>query len=189
MFLVGAWKKKQRIKERYNLTSRTYDEQYLEEQNNKYKHALLQLKLKSESKILDVGCGSGLLFSFLPSKVRMIVGIDISNKLLLKAKKEENRHSIHLIQADADNLPIKDNIFDVVFSFTLLQNMPNPKTTIKEIKIVTKNDGKIILTALKKAFSLKDFCDILKKSGLNTIAIESVDDLKDYVTINEKNIR
>ena len=75
-----AWKKKRRVKERYDLTSRIYDERYLEEQENKYKHALLHLKLESTSNILDIGCGSGLLFSFLSSEVGMIVGIDISNK-------------------------------------------------------------------------------------------------------------
>ena len=185
MFLVDEWKEKRRVKECYNLTSKFFNERYLEEQENKYKHALSHLKLKPKSNILDVGCGSGLIFNYLSSEVRMIVGIDISNQLLLKAKKEK-KTNIHLIQADADNIPIKNNIFDIIFAFTLIQNMPIPIDTIKEINRSAKKDSKIVITGLKRVFSLKDFLKILEKSGLKTIAIESGSDLKGYVTINEK---
>ena len=186
MFLVDTWKEKRRVKKCYNLTSRFFNERYLEEQKNKYKYALSHLKLKPKSNVLDVGCGSGLIFNYLSSEVGMIVGIDISNQLLLKAKKGKKKN-IHLIQADADNIPIKNNIFDIVFAFTLLQNMPTPIITIKEIKRSAKNDSKIVLTGLKKVFSFEDFLKILEKSGLKPIAIESGSDVKGYVTINEKN--
>ncbi len=188
MFLVTAWKEKRRIKNCYDLTSNIYNKRYLEEQENKYKRALLHLNLKSNSNVLDVGCGSGLLFSFVSSKVEKVVGIDISSKLLQKAKKEKNEINIHLIQADADHLPFQRNKFDTVFAFTVLQNMPSPLNTLKEIKFTVKNDGHIVLTGLKKVFSLKMFRDIIKKSSLKTIAMDNDPDLKGFVTINIKEI-
>ena len=103
-----------------------------------------------------------------------------------KAKKEKKNIKIHLIQADADHLPLQSNKFDVVFVFTVLQNMPSPIKTVTEIKLAAKSNGVIVLTGLKKVFSLKTINNILRKTGLKTIALETGSDLKDYVTINEK---
>ncbi len=36
--------------------------------------------------VLDVGCGSGLFFSQVAAQASLVVGVDISRKLLLKAK-------------------------------------------------------------------------------------------------------
>lgn len=186
MFLVSDWKEKHRVKNCYNLTSSSYNKRYIEEQKNKYKHALFHLELSPNNKILDVGCGSGLLFSFLSSKVKTIVGIDISNELLQKAKKEKNNKKIQLIQADADHLPFQNNKFDIIFAFTVLQNMPAPMNTIKEMKLVAKKGGYIVLTGLKRFFSLNTIMSVLKRSGLETIATETGSELEDYLTINKK---
>ena len=183
---MTGWKKKHIVKNCYDLTSSIYNKRYLEEQKNKYNHALFHLKLNPKTKILDVGCGSGLLFSFLSPKFDIVVGVDISNELLQKAKKDKKNIKIHLIQADADHLPLQSNKFDVVFAFTVLQNMPSPIKTVTEIKLATKSNGVIVLTGLKKVFSLKTINNILKKAGLKTIALETGLDLKDYVTVNEK---
>ena len=41
--------------------------------------------------VLDVGCGSGLFFSEVADQADMVVGVDVSRKLLLKAKKQAKR--------------------------------------------------------------------------------------------------
>ena len=51
----------------------------------------MHLNLKPDNAVLDIGCGSGLLFAYVSSKVGLVVGIDISIALLHKAKKEVNR--------------------------------------------------------------------------------------------------
>ena len=135
--------------------------------------------------VLDIGCGSGLLFGYLVSKVEAIVGVDLSIELLRKAK-QKNKINIHLIQADADNLPLQNKKMDIVFAFTMLQNMPSPLKTIQEIILATKNDGQIIITGLKKVFTLKKFKELLEESGLKIGTIENGLDLKCYVAINKK---
>lgn len=151
----------------------------------KYKRALLKVKLSYDSIVLDVGCGSGLLFSYLVSKVQSIIGVDVSIELLRKAK-EKNKSNIYLIQADADNLPLQNNKMDIVFAFTMLQNMPSPLKTIQEIILATKSEGQIIITGLKKFFPLKKFKEILEESGLKIVTIQNGSDLKCYVAINKK---
>ena len=54
--------------------------------------------------------------------------------------------------ADADNLPFLDRSFDQIFTFTLLQNMPNPSKTLKEICRVANTGSQVIITVTKKVF-------------------------------------
>ena len=183
---MPTWNEKRRVKKYYDLTSNIYNMRYSEEQKNKYKRALLNVNFNQKSIVLDIGCGSGLLFSYLTSKVDTIIGIDLSIGLLHKAKENNKETKIHLILADADNLPLQTNKVNIVFAFTMLQNMPSPSMTLKEIMLVAKTDGQIIVTGLKKVFSLEKFKELLEKSGLKIVAIENGSDLKCYVAINKK---
>ncbi|MCW4047273.1 MAG: methyltransferase domain-containing protein [Candidatus Bathyarchaeota archaeon] len=181
---MNRWDMKRRVMRRYDATARSYDEQYREEQEAKYKKALEHLTITGGSVILDVGCGTGLLFSHVAPKAQTVVGVEISSGLLVRAKKKAERlHNIHLVQADADHLPFKNDVFSVVFAFTVLQNMPKPNVTLGELKRVTKSDGTLVVTGLKKAFSLNDFMDMLEDAGLRVVSFVDDEVLKCYVAV------
>ena len=160
-----------------------YEERYAKEQKTKYLTALKNVDI-SGSKVLDVGCGSGLFFREVTAKSEMIIGVDISRKLLLKAKKQADRfENVAVLQADADSLPLKDNSFDVIFAFTVLQNIPKPAVTLRELMRVAKLGGRVVVTGLKKAFPFNKFMDILEGSGMNIISFFDNADLNCYVAI------
>ena len=170
---------------RYDVTWDSYDQQYAEEQDAKYKAALNALNAHAASGIvLDVGCGSGLFFSQIATKAKIVVGVDITHNLLIKAKTQaKTRGNVHVIQADADHLPFKNAAFDNVFSFTVLQNMPKPKETLLEFKRQAKADGKIVVTGLKKAFELTAFLDLFEAAGLRMLNFVDDDDLHCYIAV------
>jgi ubiquinone/menaquinone biosynthesis C-methylase UbiE len=183
---MSEWNKKRRIMRRYDLTAQMYDMRYAEEQTAKIDAALESIDVKSHSIILDVGCGTGLLFNHVAEKAETVVGLDISRKVLLQAKEHSRKlANVHLIQADADNIPFNNEVFSHAFAMTLIQNMPNPIKTLKEVELVTKNDAVIVVTGLKKKFSLDDFVRLLRKIGLNIIEIKN-ESLKCYVAICSK---
>jgi ubiquinone/menaquinone biosynthesis C-methylase UbiE len=162
-----------------------YDARYGEEQEAKYKAALEGLRVSSRSLIIDVGCGTGLFFTHVAEKAKVVVGVDISSKLLAKAKERaRNFCNVHLVRGDADHLPFKKHSFTVVSAFTLLQNMPKPLTTLKEIKRTMKPNGLVVVTGLKKAFSLTDFAQLLKNAGLSLVSVIDEDFLKCYVAFS-----
>jgi ubiquinone/menaquinone biosynthesis C-methylase UbiE len=179
---LNKWDQKRRIIRRYDLTAQMYDERYSEEQEAKYKVAMEGLNVSNSSLILDVGCGTGLFFPFAAEKAKVVVGLDISSKLLVKAKdRARNLGNVHLVRGDADHLPFKDHSFSVVSAFTLLQNTPKPLITLKEIKRTAKPNGSIIVTGLRKAFSLKAFSQLIRKAGMFTIFVRADNFLKCYV--------
>jgi demethylmenaquinone methyltransferase/2-methoxy-6-polyprenyl-1,4-benzoquinol methylase len=184
---VNKWDQKRKIIRRYDLTAQLYDVRYAEEQDLKYRTALELLNVTRSSKVLDVGCGTGLLFRHVAAEAQTVVGMDISGKLLLQAKKRaRNFRNVHLVQADADHIPFKHNYFSVVFAFTVLQNLPEPLETLKEVKRIAERDAPIVMTGLKKAFSLDAFRELLQSAGLRVVSLKDDDALKCHVAVSAR---
>jgi ubiquinone/menaquinone biosynthesis C-methylase UbiE len=181
---VNKWDQKRKTMQRYDVTARMYEERYAEEQEVKYQASLKHVNIARHSSVLDVGCGTGLLFSHVAAEAQTVVGVDTS-RLLLRQAKERIRdfRNVHLVQADADNLPFKSRHFNVVFAFTVLQNMPNPSETLSEIKRNAKLGATMVVTGLKKAFSLEAFRALLENAGLQLVAFEDADSLKCHVAV------
>jgi malonyl-CoA O-methyltransferase len=178
---LAAWSEKRKVMQAYDTTAEMYDERYSEEQNRKYRKALEEVSVEGAA-VLDAGCGSGLFFEQVTGKAKLVVGVDISHGLLLKAKRHAAKN-VFIVQADADHLPLRDGVFDAVFFFTVLQNMPNPAETLTEIKRLTRAGGRIVLTGLKKAFGFQKFMDLVENSGLKLVAFVDEETINCYIAV------
>lgn len=184
---MNKWNQKRTIMRRYDLTAQMYEMRYAEEQAAKYKAALKHLNINGGS-FVDVGCGTGLLFSEVAAEAQEVVGVDVSGKLLLQAK-ERSRffRNVQLVQADADHLPFRNDHFSVVFAFTVLQNMPKPLETLSEIKRIAECGASVVVTGLKKVFSLEAFQALLQDAGLQVVSLDEADALRCHVAVTVRN--
>jgi len=82
-----------------------------------------------EDKILDIGCGDGLITYILGGK-----GID-NEKMAIKVGK---RRGANIEFGDAYSLPFQDEEFDAVFMGDLLEHLEFPQKAIKEARRVLK---------------------------------------------------
>lgn len=154
--ILKQFELKKEVMRKYDITSKGYDELYGDEQLDKYCLAFKNINNVGKT-VLDAGCGTGLLYSFINSRkqqfknMEMYIGIDISYGMLKKAKLKIDKGTIlaELIRADADFLPFRSKVFDSVLAFTLLQNMPNPNITCYELLRVIKDRGLLILSIPK----------------------------------------
>lgn len=100
----------------------------------------------ANGRVLDVACGTGRNFHYLQSASE-IVGIDISEEMLVHARDELNRlrldGTVH--QMDAQALGFPDNSFDTVISSFSTCTFPDPITALHEIERVCAPDGEILL--------------------------------------------
>jgi len=181
---VNNWGKKRSVMRRYNLTAQMYDERYREEQEAKYRAALESLDLKPNGTVLDVGCGSGMFFCQVADDAKAVAGLDISRELLQAAKERAKKlRNVFLVQADADHLPFKKAVFNYVFAFTVLQNMPNPAETLRELQISASSNARFVITGLKAAVTLEKFATILRKAGMQAVSFRNDEALRCYVVV------
>jgi 2-polyprenyl-6-hydroxyphenyl methylase/3-demethylubiquinone-9 3-methyltransferase len=187
--MPNQWKQKRSAIRHYDLTAETYDQQYMEEQNTKIAIALeaLPRPMDKNAVVLDAGCGTGLLFPHITRKAKQIMGVDISASLLKEAKTKA-KANIALIRADADFLPFKAETFTNTFAFTLVQNTPNPQGTIEEIERAAQPDATIVITGLKKHFTLSAFVKLLENVRLEILTLKTDKELKDFVAVCQKRL-
>ncbi|NVM03222.1 MAG: methyltransferase domain-containing protein [Candidatus Helarchaeota archaeon] len=183
---MNSIKKKFDIISKYNQTAKHYDKRYNSIQNLKFNSIFKKMKEFKTNIVLDLGCGTGLLFDLIKNNTNLLVGMDISKKMLNIALKREKNNNLHLVCADADFLPFRKNIFSTIFSITVLQNLPNPVFSINEVSRVCKNGGLTIFTILKKGLELKKFENMFKKTNLKEIFTWNMQETEDYATIRKK---
>jgi len=181
--------KKKNIIEKYNSTSSFYDNRYSKIQKEKYRILFRNCNLNYKT-ILDAGCGTGLLIEYvhdlsidkIKKKVKYI-GIDISWKMLInfsnKTKKIKDIEDINLILGDIENLPLRHDSFNVLFSITSLQNLPVIKKGLGELIRVGQKDSLLKLSILQKQLKLDDLITYLRAHtiDLKTEFLENIEDV------------
>ncbi len=98
-----------------------------------------------DKKVLEIGCGVGTdLFQFVKAEAKA-VGIDLSPRSVSVTKQrfQISRAEAGILIADAENLPFKDNEFDLAYSWGVLHHTPNPEKAVQEIYRVTRPGGQI----------------------------------------------
>ena len=152
----------------YDETAKGYNELHGEEQLNKLRIIADEIKVSKDTKLLDVGCGTGLSAKVFNCN---IVGIDPAEKLLEQAP-------FKTLKAKAESLPFKDHEFDVVIAVTSIHNFDNIEKGLKEIKRVGKD--RFALTVLKKANNASQILEKIKE--IFTI-IKEISEDKDKIFI------
>ncbi len=99
----------------------------------------IETQKQSSVRVLDIGCGAGLLSHRLAEKGHEVVGIDLSIGSLEVAQKQ-NTGAAFLV-GDASQIPFPDHSFDVVCAMDLLEHVTNPQQVIKEASRVLKPNG------------------------------------------------
>ena len=178
------WKEKRSNMQHYDRQAAIYNVQYMGEQDSKIEDILNSIELDSDELVLDLGCGTGFLFQHINQQVGLVVGIDLSQKALVEAKKRtKNMTNVALILADADNTPFPDHTFDKIFAITVIQNMPDPTKTLSEMKRVGKPQATFAVTGFKKAFTQESFVEVLERARLKVLTLNNDSQLKGHVAV------
>ena len=102
-------------------------------------------KINPNTMFLDVGCGVGSLMLLSLKKAELCVGVDTDLDALKIVKKRLGEYkftkSAYLALSVGENLPFRNNTFDVVTTITVLEHVKHPKRVISECLRVLKPDG------------------------------------------------
>ncbi|QQG43935.1 MAG: class I SAM-dependent methyltransferase [Candidatus Roizmanbacteria bacterium] len=101
---------------------------------------------KKNRKILDAGCGTGLILRHLPKNS---VGIDINPRHIEKTKR--NTLSNKIVLGDIEKTPFKKNTYDIVVCFETLEHLLFPEKALSEFKRILKKGGLFIGSVPRKS--------------------------------------
>ncbi len=104
------------------------------------------LALGPETKLLEVGVGTGLSLPMLPRNVD-ITGIDLSQKMLDKARERVaglGLQNVRLSKMDATRLDLPDDSFDRVLAAYFISTVPDPVAVVEEMKRVCRPGGYLV---------------------------------------------
>ncbi|KAF5437527.1 SAM-dependent methyltransferase [Candidatus Methanophagaceae archaeon] len=97
---------------------------------------------KATGKLLDVGCGPGFFLEYAERNYE-VYGIDISEYAVRAAK--QRTQTAKLAVGDATDLDYKNDYFDIVTCFDLLEHLPEPEFAVQEFHRILKRDGILVL--------------------------------------------
>ena len=122
------------------------------------------IKLKKSSKILDAGCGTGLVAEVLGDmNFNNIVGLDYSLDMLKIAK--DKKIYTRLIQESLNKkTSLRSNQFDVVLCTGVLTSGHVGAKAINELIRVTKNKGYLIFSIAESIYEKLGFKDEIEKN-------------------------
>lgn len=168
--------------------------------------------LKKGETVLDLGSGAGFDCFIAAKKVGRtgkIIGVDMTPEMIDKARenaRSANLKNVEFRLGEIENLPAADNSVDVVISNCVINLSQDKSKVFKEIRRVLKPGGRVSISdmaLLKKlpakiardpesysacvsgALLLKDYRNLLKKSGLKKTSITA----KAYSPCSKPNVK
>lgn len=104
--------------------------------------ALKLLESKRGERILDAGCGNGVLTHGIAEQAAQAYGVDVA----YNAVRQAQMPNINVSQMNLEDLAFKDKSFDKVVCVETLEHVLNPGKVISEFYRVLSDDGRLVIT-------------------------------------------
>jgi 2-polyprenyl-6-hydroxyphenyl methylase/3-demethylubiquinone-9 3-methyltransferase len=107
----------------------------------------------SGKKVLDIGCGGGILSESMAQRGADVTGIDLSDKALGVARLHllESGHNIDYRKIAAEELADQaPGRFDIVTCMELLEHVPNPASTVAACAALVKAGGHVFFSTINR---------------------------------------
>jgi 2-polyprenyl-6-hydroxyphenyl methylase/3-demethylubiquinone-9 3-methyltransferase len=104
-------------------------------------------------RVLDIGCGGGILSESMALKGAEVTGIDLSSKALAVARLHlmESGNSVEYLEVSAEQLATQSpESFDVVSCMEMLEHVPNPASTIAACAALVKPGGHVFFSTINR---------------------------------------
>ena len=100
-------------------------------------------RLNRESKLLDVGCGSGKFLDRIRTNTGcQVYGVDISEAASRTAK---DNFSLNIFNGPITEAPFPADSFDIITAWWYLEHVTNPSEVLRKLSSLLKHDGYCII--------------------------------------------
>lgn len=105
--------------------------------------AKMATQTKDTGKLLDIGCSDGMFLNYLHKKTNWIgEGVEINPQV---AKQAQDEFGLRIFVGQLEEARFDNLSFDVVTMWDVLEHLPDPAGTLREINRILKNGGKLAI--------------------------------------------
>lgn len=130
-------------------------EEYLLYLRHLFAYYFAKDNILENSAVLEVGCGEGYGTFLLQKKFKKIIGLDVDKNIVAHASKKYGSENCIFRVYDGLKLPYKDDTFDAVISFQVIEHIQDDINYISEIYRILKRNGIFLLTTPNRTYRLK----------------------------------
>jgi ubiquinone/menaquinone biosynthesis C-methylase UbiE len=136
----------------FNQIANTWDSSDKIEMSTLYAQKIKSVIVRKDSiKILEVGCGTGLLGSYFTDNNNQLIGVDTSSGMLdVFNKKFSKNDKIKSYLINLEKETLEESAFNLIISSMAFHHLKNPKAMITKLKNMLSSDGQIIIIDLDK---------------------------------------
>jgi len=117
--------------------------------NDRLRLVIGRLASVRSGKLLDVGCGPGMVLDRLAGGPLEIFGIDQSPEMIAEAR-ARTAGQANMTVGRIEHLPYQDHSFDVVVGLGVLEYLPDQRRALGEVARVAKPNSLVILSMVNK---------------------------------------
>ncbi len=128
-----------------------WDLAFTAEDLERLSHLVAAMPVQESMEILDLGCGTGILFDMLRRRVGetgSVTGVDFSIEMAEKAHRNFPFDNVNVVDADVAMLPFKDSTFDMGVAFASFPHFSNQQKALDEAHRVLRAGAKLYLIHL-----------------------------------------
>lgn len=166
----------------YDSISSGYDELHGDEQRRKLSIIKDNLAVPKDSRLLDIGCGTGVSLEFFDCEWH---GIEPSDGLLEVLRKKGVVPDELLVKDAAENITahFSKNYFDFAICVTAAHHIHEFGVFIENLKTVCKEEARFAFSLLKRTSNFENLVSELKH---RLVCIKEIDEGKDLILVLQK---
>ncbi|HPQ70569.1 MAG TPA: methyltransferase domain-containing protein [bacterium] len=133
---------------------------YRGEQSARIGPLVMDLNLKPGAKVLDVGCGTGVLTPHILRVVGpkgLVVGLDVSPKMVRQATEKGFAENARFVEGDVERAPFADGYFDAVLCFSAFPHFDDQQRALREMHRVLAAGGSLFVFHLEGSELINSF--------------------------------
>ncbi len=92
----------------------------------------------AQSRIIEIGVGTGRIALPLAQRVGMVYGVDLSRQMLNRLREKQQGEPVRIVEGDITRLPLRSGTFDGAVAVHILHLVPGWRVALREVARVLK---------------------------------------------------
>lgn len=134
------------VRDFFNARAETWDDENDAQRRAVSERIIRGLGIKPGSRVLDVGCGTGLIIPWLLEAVGSgghVTALDIAERMLAIAREKHGRSNLEFIHADIADTPFLEGSFDEVVCHNCFPHVADKRRAAREMFRILKPGGRV----------------------------------------------